>query len=188
MLCCSASLPVVFGGRGERHPFFFFTLLPRVTHAITWNTAKTPWKTHPTQDETENRDKAARLRELTHIWSARMNIYGGKPVTQLVFISQYPPKEEVTFTPATSPSTVVGRGAFSQPCQEVRLRSSHVRMKERRSVLWTSPTSPYPWLSLGGRWLLPGSSASHPAKLSTDQRYGRLTNRMFKSGRHQRPE
>lgn len=38
---------------------------------------------------------------------------------QLVFISQYPPQEEVTFTPATSPPTVVGRDGFSQPCQEV---------------------------------------------------------------------
>lgn len=45
-----------------------------------------------------------------------------------------------------------------------------------------------PLAAFGGRWLMPGSSASHPAKLSTDQRYGRLTNRMFKSDRHQRPE
>lgn len=54
---------------------------------------------------------------------------------QVVFISQYPPKEEVTFTPATFLPTVAGQGAFSQPCQEVHLRSSYVRMKERRTAL-----------------------------------------------------
>lgn len=72
----------------------FFTLFPRVMHAITWNTAKTPWKTHPTQDETENKDKASRLGELTHIWSTGMNIYRGKTM-QLVCISQYPAGDQV---------------------------------------------------------------------------------------------
>lgn len=121
---CSSSLPVVFRGKEECRLFFFFTLLPWVTHAITWNTAKTPWKTHPTQDETENREKAVRLRELTHIWSACMNIYGREPVMQLVFISQYPPKKEVTFTPCDSDDCTrgevrsasrVGRCTFAPP-------------------------------------------------------------------------
>lgn len=42
--------------------------------------------------------------------------------------------------------------------------------------------------SFRGWWLLRGLSACDPAKLSTDQRYGRFTNRMFKSGQHQRPQ
>lgn len=121
---------------------FFFTLLPRVTHAITWNTVKTPWKTHPTQDETENREKAVCPGELTHIWSTPMNIYGRETVMQLVFISQYPVREGGDIYPSATPTTVAGRGAFCQPCREVHLRSSHEGMKERHTVLWTSPTSP----------------------------------------------
>lgn len=67
------------------------------------------------------------------------------------------------------------------------LLSSHIWMKEEGDAL-NIPNLTSPLALFKGRWLLLGLSASDPAKLSTDQRYGRFTNRMFKSGLHQRPE
>lgn len=171
----------------------FFTLFPRVMHAITWNTAKTPWKTHPTQDETENKDKASRLGELTHIWSTGMNIYGGKTM-QPVCISQHPAGGQVMliylFTLRRSRTLSASASRLKvrfHPRQEMHRRRPTYGWRRRASSLNILNLA-LPLALFRGRWLLPGSSASDPAKLSTDQRYGRLTNRMFKSGRHQRPE